>query len=1115
MRFEALGGYKMDSLLHTTDVNKVGGSTKPTKAKDIVNINIKVVSILFILVALVLFQQAAFATPWTPLEWQQEGGKLIGWSGDLDENYIQDELDHMDPNEVVDCIVLLNKCVEVEELRDGLGRFGDITYIGKFLTFVCLSGVRINDLSRIAASVDVAMVEWDEVGEYVLDISNPAVRKRTSTTFSPNTVDDAFGFQGTGIGIAVLDSGVDNGGGPGTTHTFLPNAKVTGTYDAVADDDTVDPDDVVGHGTHVAGIALGTGGTAGTFEGVAPDANLIDMMIGSAKPSSSAALKAVEKCIEEQNAWGINVIQTSCKLGGNSNGQDDVSQAFNLAVARGMVVVAAIGNDGLHLVPPPGAGDSVITVSGYNDQGTVPWGDDTLYVDTNFGPRQTDADGSGLDELKPDVSGPAVAITSANNNTTSGTVDYDGTSMAAPHVSGVAALIIEARTGINALSVKDLIKRTANQRGAVTSPAIDPDWNDNWGQGQVDAFAAINDAVVNDPGFPNSPPQCCGCPDVMTATPPKVGVANTLTAVVTNNSTVGTAQNVIVSFGVYIFGNATTFYSIAQRSVDIPASTTINVPVPWTPQASPTGDPHACLMVEIGYGPDTNFANNRCQRNINIQQNSTATYYARIENNLTEPAVMHLQIANPFDDRWTLKVDKNDFHLDPYVCAEVVTMTLDSPPDAEPEEMVAIDFNVIAITELGEEIPHNGFSIIGCVEGGEPPTIEIVEVSRTELDIVLIDDRSGISYVNIIEAKGGEIFVPAFHPGDKEVVLRARAIDSKTANFLVEAWDCAFNTARKFVTLGQEPLVPVKAYNPNPADRAIHQDTWVALSWTPGAYAASHDVYFGDNFAAVNEGAGDTFQGNQTLSSLILGFPGFSYPDGLVPGTTYYWRVDEVDDVEPESPWKGDVWSFTTVVEGLVAYYPFENDTTDISDNGLDGIVFGDPVFVDGAEGMALDFNGDYYVDCGGNVEFSFTDAMTVSTWVNIRSVTTAWMAMVAKGENAWRLAINNETTGIHYAFSGGDRGWQAANTATELAFDEWYHVAATYDTNVGALVYINGVLDASNENLDGIDTNDMPLLLGDNPEATGRFFDGMLDEVKIYNRALSAEEICYLSGLE
>jgi hypothetical protein len=200
--------------------------------------------------------------------------------------------------------------------------------------------------------------------------------------------------------------------------------------------------------------------------------------------------------------------------------------------------------------------------------------------------------------------------------------------------------------------------------------------------------------------------------------------------------------------------------------------------------------------------------------------------------------------------------------------------------------------------------------------------------------------------------------------------------------------------------------------------------------------------------------------------------------------------------------------------EGLVAHYAFENDTTDSSGNGLNGTIIGDAAFVDGVKGMALDLNGNDYVDCGGVAEFSFTDAMTVSTWVNIRSRTTAWMALVAKGENAWRLAVNNETTGIHYAFSGGTRGWQAANTATELAFDEWYHVAATYDTKVGATVYINGKPDASNSNLDGIDTNQKSLLIGENPEATGRLFDGMLDEVMIYNRALSEGEIHFLAGL-
>jgi len=100
------------------------------------------------------------------------------------------------------------------------------------------------------------------------------------------------------------------------------------------------------------------------------------------------------------------------------------------------------------------------------------------------------------------------------------------------------------------------------------------------------------------------------------------------------------------------------------------------------------------------------------------------------------------------------------------------------------------------------------------------------------------------------------------------------------------------------------------ASSPDPADGAVLEATWVDLTWSPGALALSHDVYLGDNFADVNDGTADTFIGNQGTVSLIVGLPGFSYPEGLVTGTTYYWRIDEVNDAEPNSPWKGDVWSF-------------------------------------------------------------------------------------------------------------------------------------------------------------------------------------------------------------
>jgi len=97
------------------------------------------------------------------------------------------------------------------------------------------------------------------------------------------------------------------------------------------------------------------------------------------------------------------------------------------------------------------------------------------------------------------------------------------------------------------------------------------------------------------------------------------------------------------------------------------------------------------------------------------------------------------------------------------------------------------------------------------------------------------------------------------------------------------------------------------ASNPKPADGSVHTDTWASLSWESG-----------------NES--ETFRGSKSrdLTFFVVGFIGYPYPDGLVPGTTYYWRIDEVNEAEPESPWKGDVWSFT--VPPVIAYDPIPAD---------------------------------------------------------------------------------------------------------------------------------------------------------------------------------------------
>ncbi|MBC8468620.1 MAG: LamG domain-containing protein, partial [Planctomycetes bacterium] len=119
----------------------------------------------------------------------------------------------------------------------------------------------------------------------------------------------------------------------------------------------------------------------------------------------------------------------------------------------------------------------------------------------------------------------------------------------------------------------------------------------------------------------------------------------------------------------------------------------------------------------------------------------------------------------------------------------------------------------------------------------------------------------------------------------------------------------------------------VKAYGADPSSGTLHEDTWISLGWRAGDFAASHDVYIGDNFDAVSEGAEGTFIGNQAATFIVAGFPGFAFPDGLTPGTTYYWRIDEVNDTEPNSPWKGDIWSFS--IPPKTAYLPNPADSAE------------------------------------------------------------------------------------------------------------------------------------------------------------------------------------------
>jgi hypothetical protein len=216
--------------------------------------------------------------------------------------------------------------------------------------------------------------------------------------------------------------------------------------------------------------------------------------------------------------------------------------------------------------------------------------------------------------------------------------------------------------------------------------------------------------------------------------------------------------------------------------------------------------------------------------------------------------------------------------------------------------IVSADNTALTATPAGQEyLPSMGTSVISyrpialsaVVAPWEVAAVFAQTSAGTQADPVVIHNTDTDGYVAFINQSAG-----SGPPG----WLNDRGL---TCAEFINNW------VNDVIGLGANPY----ARHPDPKDGALHTDTWVTVSWQPGDFAASHDVYMGDNFDDVNNATRDSeaFRGNQPLKSTyaVAGFVGFPYPDGLVPGTTYYWRIDEVNAPPDETVYKGPVWSFS------------------------------------------------------------------------------------------------------------------------------------------------------------------------------------------------------------
>jgi len=198
-----------------------------------------------------------------------------------------------------------------------------------------------------------------------------------------------------------------------------------------------------------------------------------------------------------------------------------------------------------------------------------------------------------------------------------------------------------------------------------------------------------------------------------------------------------------------------------------------------------------------------------------------------------------------------------------------------------------------------------------------------------------------------------------------------------------------------------------------------------------------------------------------------------------------------------------------------VAHWTFDegtgNTVTD-SVNGLVGDFVGAPDFVAGVPvlgGYALDFDGaNDYIDCHYDPLYDMTGDMTVAAWVQIRETTTAWMAAVAQGEYAWRLGTANVDPRAHFGITFWSNPVASQDGVVEIPLNEWHHIAGVYETGGNLTVYVDGEVDAQIAADSPIGISYQNVLIGNNPDSMERFWNGLIDDVHIYNNALTQAEL-------
>ncbi len=374
----------------------------------------------------------------------------------------------------------------------------EVDYVSTMIDTVAIQGVRASHIDHILTLEGVVMIEYQGIYVPLLDTSVRAIKANPSDEYSPETAwEFETGYQGDGIVVAVLDTGVDDSH-PALRGKFVAGVDFTDSSDN--QDGTNNPDDADGHGTHCAGTVMGAGNADGTHKGVAPQASLVDLKVLQDWGVGGDLLNGIEWCTLNKDDFSINVLSISIGEfgGGDDDGNGANARAAQQATEAGLVVVAAIGNDGnSHVgISQPASADNVIAVGAIDDMDTIGRGDDEIADFSQSGPRRSDGDGTSTDEYKPDVVAPGVGIDAAAHSRfriliPAGDVEKSGTSMACPHVAGICALMIQANPNLNPSQIQEIMRLSSEPKGTPHYTGDEGTYSKLYGFGMVDAYNAL------------------------------------------------------------------------------------------------------------------------------------------------------------------------------------------------------------------------------------------------------------------------------------------------------------------------------------------------------------------------------------------------------------------------------------------------------------------------------------------------------------------------------------------------------------------------------------------------------------------------------------------------